>query len=65
MPRLFSSRTLTLTPDLAFRFFAYFKIVAHRRPQRPDIRLPFYHLHSDGFWSPLDEEGKPTETAAA
>lgn len=54
------SRTLALTPDLAFRFFAYFKIVAHRRPQQPDIRLPFYHLHSDGFWSPLDEEAKPT-----
>ena len=30
-----------------------------RRKQRPDIRYPFYHLKSDGFWSPLTEDGKP------
>lgn len=49
-----------LTPDLAFRFFTYWTIVAHRRSQRPDVRLPFHHLKSDGFCSPLDEAGKPS-----
>lgn len=31
--------------------------MAHRRSQRPDIRLPFHHLHSDGVWSALTAEG--------
>jgi len=51
---------LPLTPELAFRFCAFWSIVAHRRTQRPDVRYPFYHLKSDGVWSPLDEHGKPT-----
>lgn len=51
---------LPLTPELAFRFFTYWSIVAHRRTQRPDIRLPFHHLQSDGFWSALGENGKPS-----
>jgi len=50
---------LPLTPELAFRFCTYWSIVAHRRSQAPDIRYPFYHLKSDGFWSPLGEDGKP------
>jgi putative restriction endonuclease len=48
---------LTLTPEVAYRFFTYWSIVAPRRRQRPDVRLPFHHLHSDGFWSALDEYG--------
>ncbi len=52
-----SKDILPLSPELAFRFFTYWSIVSHRRKQRPDIRLPFYHLKSDGFWSPLDERG--------
>src|SRR5687767_12397161 len=51
---------LPLTPELAFRFFTYWSIVAHRRTQRPDIRLPFHHLQSDGFWSALGDDGKPS-----
>ena|GEM_PF-2893921 len=50
---------LALTPELAFRFCTYWSIVAHRRTQAPDVRYPFYHLKSDGFWSPLGEDGKP------
>src|SRR2546423_111173 len=50
---------LPLSPELAFRFFTYWNIVAGRRTQRPDVRLPFYHLQSDGFWEALDETGKP------
>ena len=51
---------LALTPELAFRFCTYWSIVAHRRTQAPDVRYPFYHLKSDGFWSPLGEDGKPS-----
>jgi len=51
---------LPLTPELAFRFCTYWSIVAHRRTQRPDVRYPFFHLKSDGFWSPLDERAQPT-----
>jgi putative restriction endonuclease len=50
---------LPLTPELAFRFCTYWSVVATRRRQRPDVRYPFYHLKSDGFWSPLGEDGRP------
>lgn len=49
---------LPLTPELAFRFCTYWGIVAKRRSQPPDIRYPFFHLKSDGFWSPRGEDGK-------
>ena len=49
-----------LTAELVFRFLAYGTIVAERLSQRPDIRLPFYHMRSDGCWTPLDENGQPT-----
>jgi putative restriction endonuclease len=51
---------LPLTPELAFRFCTYWRFVAPRRTQAPDVRYPFYHLKSDGFWSPLGEDGKPS-----
>src|SRR5437870_4472764 len=54
---LLPKEVLPLTPELAFRFCTYWSIVSHRRHQRPDIRYPFYHLKSGGFWSPLDEAG--------
>src|SRR5215471_15282832 len=53
-------KILPLTPELAFRFCSYWSIVAHRRTQRPDVRLPFHHLQSDGFWSALGEDGQPS-----
>lgn len=51
---------LPLTPELAFRFQTLWAVVAHRRPQRPDVRLPFHHLESDRVWSPLSAEGTPS-----
>lgn len=54
------SSFLQLTGELVFRFLAYWTVVAERRTQRPDIHLPFYHMRSDGCWTPLDEEGRPT-----
>src|SRR5260370_4176996 len=56
---LLPNEVLPLTPELAFRFCTCWSVVASRRKQRPDIRFPFYHLKSDGFWSPLGEDGKP------
>jgi putative restriction endonuclease len=45
--------------NLAFRFSSYWTIVAERRNTRPDVRLPFYHVKSDGFWTPLEASGDP------
>ena len=55
-----TDKILPLTADLVYRFLVYWKVVAERRPQGPDIRLPFYHMRSDGCWTPLDENGKST-----
>jgi putative restriction endonuclease len=35
---------LSLSPELAFRFYSYWRIVAGRRPQRPDVGLPFHRV---------------------
>jgi putative restriction endonuclease len=51
---------LPLSPELAFRFSTYWSIVAGRRSQGPDIRLPFHHLSSDQIWSVTDERGAPS-----
>jgi putative restriction endonuclease len=55
-----SSTCLPLTGELVFRFLAYWTVVAERRTQRPDIHLPFYHLRSDGCWTPLGVDGRLT-----
>lgn len=54
-----SSDLLLLTPELAFRFSTFWTVVAHRRKQAPDVRLPFHHLQSDGVWTSLDDKGEP------
>ena len=51
---------LQLTGELVFRFLAFWTVVANRRSQKPNIRLPFYHMCSDGCWTPLNEKGEPT-----
>lgn len=51
---------LPLSPELAFRFYTYWSIVAGRRSQRPNVRLPFHHLSGDGIWSVTDERGEPS-----
>lgn len=51
------NREVTLSPDLAFRFSAYWSVVAQRRKQLPDVRLPFHHLGSSGIWQPLTVDG--------
>jgi putative restriction endonuclease len=55
-----SSPEVRLSPDLAFRFSAYWSVVAHRRAQAPEVRLPFHHLGSSGIWQPVMADGKPS-----
>jgi putative restriction endonuclease len=47
---------MPVTGELAFRFATYWSVVAHRRSQRPDIKLPLFHMKSDGLWQPLDDQ---------
>jgi putative restriction endonuclease len=51
---------LPLTPELAFRFCEVWRIVAHRRTQRPDVRYPFHHLKTNGFWRAIGADGRPS-----
>jgi len=53
-----TKREVTLSADLAFRFSAFWSVVAKRRKQAPDVRLPFHHLGSSGMWQPLTADGK-------
>jgi putative restriction endonuclease len=56
-----TSREISISPDLAFRFSVYWSVVAQRRKQPPEARLPFHHLGSSGIWQPLtaDSESSP------
>jgi len=49
-----------LTPELAFRFETFATVVQYRRTQRLDIRMPFHHLKTQGFWSARTESGEPS-----
>lgn len=55
-----ASREVALSPDLAFRFSVFWSVVAQRRKQLPEVRLPFHHLGSSGVWQPLTADGKPS-----
>jgi putative restriction endonuclease len=55
-----ASREVTLSPDLAFRFCVFWSVVAQRRKQSPEVRLPFHHLGSSAMWQPLTADGKPS-----
>ncbi|MEQ9410070.1 MAG: hypothetical protein RIK87_20205 [Fuerstiella sp.] len=47
----FDAGRFLLTPELSYRFDTFAQVVAHRRTQRPVIRMPFHHLKTDGFWN--------------
>ena len=55
-----ASHEVALSADLAFRFSVFWSIVAQRRKQPPEVRLPFHHLGSSGMWQPLMGDGKPS-----
>jgi putative restriction endonuclease len=52
------SPEIELSADLAFRFAIYWKVAAERRRTKPEVRLPFFHLRTSGFWTPLDASGR-------
>ncbi len=47
--------------DLVFRFNSYWRIVSERRRTRPDAKLPFYHLKTEGVWVPLENDGRSAQ----
>jgi putative restriction endonuclease len=51
-----TTRSFTRSPGLVLRFRSYGGIVADRWPTRLDIKMPFFHLSTQGFWRPLDVE---------
>lgn len=53
----FERGNLPLTPEFAYRFDTFFDVVRARRSARPDVRLPFHHLSTQGFWSPRTATG--------
>ncbi|MFO1045910.1 MAG: HNH endonuclease [Planctomycetaceae bacterium] len=55
---------LFLTPEMGYRFDTYFEVAKHRRTARPDIRLPFHHLGSQGFWVPVTRTGEDSKHRA-
>jgi putative restriction endonuclease len=57
---LLSDGWVTLSPDLILRFQNFWPIVAERRQNKGDIRMPFHALGTDGVWSVFDEEGRPS-----
>jgi putative restriction endonuclease len=44
--------------ELAFGFNSYWSLGAVGRGSRPDVKLPFFHSRSDGFWTPYEEDGR-------
>ena len=54
-------RTLRLSPALSHRFREFWTVVAHRRTQPASVRLPFFHISSDGLWECHDEAGNPCD----
>ena len=51
-----------LGPELILRFQNFWPIVAERRRNRGDIRMPFHALGTDGVWSVFDREGRPSRS---
>ena len=51
---------LHLSADLVLRFHSYWKVVVRRWTTKPDLRLPFHHLKSQGFWEPLTKDLQPS-----
>lgn len=57
--------SFTRSPGLVLRFRSYGGIVGNRWPTRLDIKMPFFHLSTQGFWQPLDAEMRPATSPEA
>ena len=51
---------LRLTADLVLRFQSYWRVVVSRWTTKPEIRMPFHHLSTQGFWRPLTADLQPS-----
>jgi putative restriction endonuclease len=51
------SPIVRLTPELAFRFLAYWQVVAYRGRNVGQVELPFFYLKSDGILSHVAHPG--------
>lgn len=49
-------------PELVVRFQNFWPIVAGRRQNQGDIRLPFHALSNDGVWQVFDDTGRPSRS---
>ena len=55
-------RVITRTPELVLRFRTLGTLVADRWPTRLQLRLPFYHLKTQGFWQAFSDEMQPAQS---
>ncbi|TRZ51333.1 hypothetical protein D4S03_05280 [bacterium] len=55
-----ASLEVARSPNLVFRFSVFWSVVANRRKQSPEVRLPFHYLGSSNMWQPLTADGKPS-----
>lgn len=54
-----SGRTFARTPSLVLRFRTYGTLVADRWPAKLDLRLPFFHLSTQKFWTAHTADMRP------
>ncbi len=60
----FAGGSLPLTPETAYRFDTFFDVVKYRRPAKPDVRLPFHHLSTQGFWTAHMANGETSKDSS-
>jgi putative restriction endonuclease len=52
----FPARAFARSPGLVLRFRSYGALVIDRWPTRLELKMPFFHLRTQGFWDALDAE---------
>lgn len=57
-----AGRTFTRTAGLVLRFKSYGALVSERWPTRLDLRMPFFHLRTQGFWQAFTLEMTPAQS---
>ena len=55
------SHPLWLTPDLVLCFQSFWRVVVTRWTTKPEVWMPFHHLSTQGFWTPLTADMKPSK----
>jgi len=58
--RQLDANRLGLTADLVLRFQSFWRIVVSRWTTKPDLRMPFHHLGTQGFWQPITKDLRPS-----